>query len=350
MLQVHVHAPDDVRVDEVAAPTPGPNDVTIDIAYSGICGTDLAYITAGKGTSRPNSPLPFPLGHEAAGVVHSVGADVSGINAGMRVAINPMSVPTVIGNGASEGTLTTRLLLRDAVLNDGVVEVAPEVPLDLAALAEPLAVALRGIKRSQARPGAKVCVLGVGPIGLGAVIWLRHFGVTDIAAIDLSPARVQLADDLGARTTRLGGDRGALESLLASAHGLCDDDRGHAVDTDVFIDCSGSAALVDEAVTIAKEGVRFALIGLHHRPVALRLNRVVLRELTIVGSRGYPDEFNEVVAALPALGPRLNRLVTHRYQLADFADAVDAARSNTSGKVLLEIDPEINPEIAREES
>jgi threonine dehydrogenase-like Zn-dependent dehydrogenase len=198
---------------------------------------------------------------------------------------------------------------------------------------------LRGVKRSRATPGVKVCVLGVGPIGLGAVIWLRHIGVTDIAAIDLSAARVELARDLGARTVHLGGDRGALESLLSSAHGWSDDDRGRAVDTDVFIDCSGSEALVDEAVNSAKEGAHFTLIGLHHKPVPLRLNRVVLRELSIVGSRGYPDEFNEVVAALPELGKQLDRLITHRYPLAEFGRAVEAAGSADAGKVLLEVDP-----------
>ena len=338
MLQVHVHAPDDVRVDEAQEPVPGPRDITIDIAYAGICGTDLAYIAAGRGTSRPNSPLPFPLGHEAAGVIHDVGAEVRDLRPGLRVAINPMSVPTVIGNGATEGALTTRLLLRDAVLDEGVVEVAPDVPLDLAALAEPLAVALRGVKRARTEPSSKVCVLGVGPIGLGAVIWLRHLGVTDIAAIDLSAARVRLADELGARSASLGGERGSLEALLATAHGRRDDDRGRAVDTDIYIDCSGSADLLDEAVTVAKEGARFALIGLHHRPTPMRLNRVVLRELTFVGSRGYAEEFNEVVAALPSLREPLSRLITHRFPLREFDRALAAARSDASGKVLLEIE------------
>ena len=334
MFQVNVHAPNDVRVDAAEPPALGRRDVIIDIAFAGICGTDLAYIAAGEGTSHPNSAHPLPLGHEASGVVSAVGSDVTGISEGMRVAINPMSVHNVIGNGASEGALTTRLLVRDAVLGRSVVELDAAVPLDVGALTEPLSVALRGVKRSQAAPGSKVCVLGLGPIGLAAVIWLRHFGVTDIVAIDLSPARVQLASDLGVPVALKGGP---LAQPLASAHGNADDDRGHAVGTDIYLDCSGSAALLDEAIVTAKDSSRIVVIALHHRPVPVRLDRVVLRELTILGSRGYADEFNEVVAALPALTGQLPRLVTHRFPLAEFGHALDAARSTDSGKVLLEV-------------
>jgi (R,R)-butanediol dehydrogenase/meso-butanediol dehydrogenase/diacetyl reductase len=250
--------------------------------------------------------------------------------------VNPMSVHNVIGNGAPEGALTTTLLLRNAVLDHGVVEVDDSVALDVAALTEPLSVALRGVKRSQAAPGAKVCVLGLGPIGLAAVTWLRYFGVTDIVAIDLSPARVQLAAALGASVAVQGG---VLAQHLSSAHGDADDDRGHAVGTDIYLDCSGAASLVDEAIVTAKDSARIVIVALHHRPVPVRLDRVVLRELTIVGSRGYASEFNEVVAALAQLQEQLTQLVTHRYPLTEFASAIDAARSTDSGKVLLEINP-----------
>ena len=101
MRQVKVHGPDDVRLDDVADPQPGPRDAVVRVAACGICGTDLRYVRLG-GLAGPTSQL-MPLGHELAGVVDAVGAEVPDLAPGARVVVHPTAVGNMIGNGGSEG-------------------------------------------------------------------------------------------------------------------------------------------------------------------------------------------------------------------------------------------------------
>ena len=112
MLQVRVHGPDDVRVDEVAAPDPGPGDAVVRVAACGICGSDLSYIGMG-GLAGPTG-APMCLGHEMAGVVDWVGPEVTTAAVGDRVVVQPGDDDLGrIGNGAPEGGLTPLLLVTE---------------------------------------------------------------------------------------------------------------------------------------------------------------------------------------------------------------------------------------------
>ena len=106
MKQVNVHGPDDVRIDEAPEPIAGPQDAVVRVAACGICGTDLRYVRLG-GLAGP-MPQPMPLGHELAGVVESVGAEVANLKPGERVVLNPTANGNMIGNGGSEGGFATR--------------------------------------------------------------------------------------------------------------------------------------------------------------------------------------------------------------------------------------------------
>ena len=111
MKQVNVHGPDDVRIDEVAEPEPGPRDAVVRVAACGICGTDLRYVRLG-GLAGP-AERPMPLGHELSGVVDAVGAEVSNLAPGTRVVLNPTALGNMIGNGGGEGGFAPRLLVRE---------------------------------------------------------------------------------------------------------------------------------------------------------------------------------------------------------------------------------------------
>ena len=120
MRQVRVHGPGDVRVDDVGDPEPGPRDVVVDVAACGVCGSDLGYIRLG-GLAGP-SGSPMPLGHEMSGIVGWVGDEVRGVAVGDRVVVHPGDDELGrIGNGAPEGGLTPRLLVRDAARGDRLV-------------------------------------------------------------------------------------------------------------------------------------------------------------------------------------------------------------------------------------
>ena len=150
MLQVRIHGPGDVRVDDVAEPEPGPADVLVRVTACGVCGSDLSYIRMG-GLAGPTGE-PMCLGHEMAGVVDWVGPQVSGSRVGDRVVVQPGSDELGrIGNGAPQGGLTPLLLVTGA--DRGRLHPVPDaLPLDVAAFAEPLAVGMHAADQADVRP------------------------------------------------------------------------------------------------------------------------------------------------------------------------------------------------------
>ncbi|MDE2340542.1 MAG: alcohol dehydrogenase catalytic domain-containing protein, partial [Alphaproteobacteria bacterium] len=191
-----IHDTNDVRLDDYARPDHGPKDVVVKMKAVGICGSDLSYIKIG-GIPTPGTLT--ALGHEGAGEVLHVGADVTGIAVGQPVIVNPMMTPSNIGSGGPEGAFTEELLVREARLHDSIFPIPEGVSYEVAAMCEPLAVALHGVNRAQVKPGDKVVVFGCGPIGLGMVLWLVDRGVSDVVALDLAPERRERALALGAR-------------------------------------------------------------------------------------------------------------------------------------------------------
>src|SRR5271163_886900 len=194
---LNIHGVDDVRLDPIESPRPGSSDVVVQVKACGVCGSDLSYIKIGGIHRRPGGVT--PIGHEAAGKVISVGSAVKGVSVGQRVVINPMMTSSYVGSGGPEGAFTEELLIRDACVGESLLPIPDDLPYEVAALTEPLAVALHGVNRAEVKPGDKVAVFGCGPIGLSMVLWLIDRGVTDVVALDLAPERLERARALGAR-------------------------------------------------------------------------------------------------------------------------------------------------------
>ena len=215
MRLLNIHGVGDARLDAYERPAAGPNDVVIRMKACGICGSDLSYIKIG-GIPMPGTIT--ALGHEGAGEVLEVGAAVEGIAVGQPVIVNPMMTPGNIGSGGPEGAFTEELLVREARLGDSILPIPEGIPYDVAAMCEPLAVAMHGVNRAEVKAGDKVVVFGCGPIGLGMILWLVDRGVTDVVALDLAPERRERALALGARAA-LDPARVDLRAELAKLHG-----------------------------------------------------------------------------------------------------------------------------------
>lgn len=334
MPQVRLHGVNDVRVDEVAVPTAGPRDAIVRIDACGICGSDLGYVA--KGGLQGPTAQPFPLGHETSGVLVAVGADVADLRVGMRVVVNPDD--NMIGNGGSEGAFAPYLLVRNARRDFNLYEIPAHIPPAIAALTEPLAVALHGVNRADVRPGHKVVVFGAGSIGLGAVIGLRQRGVTDIVAVDVMDSRLELARRFGATAT-VNPTRDDLGAIVGREHGTSQMFGWPMVNTDVFIDAAGAAAPLQQALAICRSGARFVIVAVHKHPVPLDLVMVMAKELVITGSIAYPrDEFAEVIAMLGAGRVDVSPLISHRFPLDEFPQAFETARDASRAlKVMVEM-------------
>jgi (R,R)-butanediol dehydrogenase / meso-butanediol dehydrogenase / diacetyl reductase len=309
--QIRVHGPNDVRLDEVSPPSPGPRDALVRMVACGICGTDVSFVHMGGITGRP-----MALGHEMAGVVEWVGAEVSDAAAGDRVVVHPADDELGrIGSGAPEGGLTPLLLVREAAKGRRLFPIPHDMPLRVAALAEPAAVGMQAVNQGEVATGDRVAVFGCGPIGLLAIATLADRGVRDVVAVDMSRGRLDLAQQFGAGHTVDPSELDVWDEL-ARFHGRAPFILGPTPATDVFIEASGSDRVLAEILERGRAGGRMSLVALHYRPVPTNFVQVLMKQFTIRGSFEYPPRFEDAIELLDRRD--LSDLVTHSLPLEEF--------------------------------
>lgn len=329
MKQIRVHGPNDVRLDEMTPPKPGPRDALVRIAACGICGTDVSYVHMGGITDGP-----MPLGHEMAGVVSWVGDEVTDAMVGDRVVVHPGDDHVGrMGSGAPEGGLTPLLLVREAARGRRLFPVPEGMHLRVAALAEPLAVGMQAVNQAELETGDKVAVFGCGPVGLLSIATLADRGFVDVVAVDPSERRRALAADMGAAHT-LDPSSDDVWAALADLHGTVPFMFGPTPATDAFIEASGADPVIGEVIAHGRFGARLAIVALHYRPVPTDFVMVLAKELTIRGSFEYPPRFED---SLDLLARRdLSAVVTHTLPLEEFGDGLALLEgSKDCGKVMI---------------
>ncbi|MBK6287087.1 MAG: zinc-binding dehydrogenase [Gammaproteobacteria bacterium] len=335
MLQVNIHGPDDVRLDAAREARAGADDIVVRTAACGICGSDVGYVEMGGMPVATAGPM--ALGHEFSGTVVELGERVEGIHAGMRIVVDPMSADN-IGNGGPEGAFTPRLVVRNARLGVNVHAIPQTMSFERAALVEPLSVAMHAVNTGLPTPADKVVIFGAGCIGLGAIVALRHKGVRDIAVVDLSDERLRRAAELGANTC-INGVRDNTFERLSGAHGHADLYGMPTVGSTLFIDAAGVTPVFEEIVRIAPVGARVVVVGLHKKPAPLDLQLLLMKELAIKGSIGYPREFPEVIGMLSDTALDVDPIISHRFPFPQFMAALAMARDTThSAKVMVTFD------------
>lgn len=290
---------------DVANPEHGPEDLLIEVKACGICGSDVHGMDGSTGRRIP----PVIMGHEAAGIVKEIGAAVRGDwKVGQRVTfdstvycgkcrycneglVNLCEDRKVLGVSCGEyrqnGAFADFVKVPERV----VVAVPDKVSYEEAVFVEPTAVALHGVRRSQAGPGDVALVVGAGIIGLLTIQALKAAGCTKVYAADLNTKRLELALELGADEVFAVGEGGVREKLL---------ERTNGEGVDVAIDCVGIGPVVDLVITSVRKGGKVGLIGNLAPRCEFPLQVVVTRELSIFGccaSAGeYPQALEEIAA------------------------------------------------------
>jgi (R,R)-butanediol dehydrogenase / meso-butanediol dehydrogenase / diacetyl reductase len=330
--QIRIHGPDDVRLDDIDPPDPGPRDIVLQVAACGICGSDVSWVHMG-GLAGP-SGQPMPLGHELAGLVDWVGDDVEGVTIGDRVIVHPgAGEHGQIGSGGSVGGLTPSLLLRNARLGERVFRVPESVPLTVAALAEPLGVGMQAVNQADVAPGDKLAVFGCGPVGLMAIATLIDRGIREVVAIDLSPQRLALAEGLGAQAVL---DPTAVDvwEELARLHGTAPFMFGPTPATNAFIEASGADQVIGDVLQNGRVGGRMSVVALHYRPVPTSFLMLLMKQFTIRGSMEYPPRFEDAIELLERRD--LSGLITHELPLEGFHEGLRLLEgSKDCGKVMI---------------
>ena len=343
MFAVVVHGKNDLRVDELPQPTPGPQEVLIGVEWGGICGSDLAYVGSGiSGTAVLKNPM--VLGHEISGRVAAVGEGVDGAFVGQAVTVYP---PTLVG----DHVLPKRLAGRDnlypqvryfgsAALDphtdggfaqykvaraDQIIVLPQGLDTKIAALAEPTAVALHAINRAGqvlagGVSGRDILVNGAGPIGLLVIALAKHFGAASITAVDLSPAALELARKVGATST------------------VCVPEQDLTGEYELVFEASGAPQGVTSVLGATARGGAIIQVGnLPAAPITAVLGALVSKEIIWTGSFRFVErEMREAVDLLGA-GLGVSCLVTHEFAATEAAAAFAAASDKTLGasKVLL---------------
>ncbi|MPS70563.1 zinc-dependent alcohol dehydrogenase [Novosphingobium aerophilum] len=333
MELLKIHGVGDVRVDAYERPAAGPKDVVVRMKSVGICGSDLSYIKMG---GIPPG-VETALGHEGAGDVIEVGADVAGIAVGDPVIVNPMMTPSNIGSGGPEGAFTQELLVREARLGDSILPIPEGISYDVAAMCEPLAVAMHGVNRADVKPGDKVVVFGCGPIGLGMLLWLIDRGVTDVVALDLSEERLERARALGVQAA-LDPSKVDLRAELARLHGEVPSYGRVGVGTDAFIDAAGAPNILTEVIMMAKLHAKLVITAAYMRPIEFPVGRMLTSEMTITTAVGYPTEMPEVIAAMPRLKDKIAAMISHKLPFSEIMKGLEIAATPQSAKVMIGIE------------
>lgn len=335
MHLLKIHGIGDVRLDDYQRPAAGPKDVVVKMKNCGICGSDLSYIKMG-GIPRPGTVT--ALGHEGAGEVLEVGGDVEGIAVGDPVIINPMQTPSNIGSGGPEGAFTEELLVREAQLGASILPIPEGISYEIAAMCEPLAVAMHGVNRAEVKAGDKVVVFGCGPIGLGMVLWLVDRNI-DVVALDLAAERRERALALGAQAA-LDPTGVDLRAELARLHGEVPSYGRVGVGTDAFIDAAGAPNILSDVVAMAKFHSRMVITAVPMQPIEFPVGRMLTSEMTITTAMGYPTEMPDVIAAMPRLKDKIASMISHRLPLSKVLEGIEIAATPGSCKVMINCEEE----------
>lgn len=344
MKALVIHAPGDLRIEDVPTPRMLPHQLKVRVRCGGICGSDLHYYQhGGFGTVRIQQPM--ILGHEVAGVVEAVGSGLGDFTVGQRVAVSP-SRPCGLCRYCQQGLQNHCLDMKyygsamrmphvqGAFRQELVVDatqahlLADRVSDAEGALAEPLSVALHAVRRAGPLVGKNVLITGCGPIGALLVVAARRAGATHITVTDVAAAPLRSAVKVGAdETIDVAQDGAALQRYEA--------DKGFF---DVLFEASGNEkALTGALGSLRPRGV-IVQVGLGGT-MALPINTIVAKEFDLRGAFRFHEEFATAVALLNKglldVRPLISASLPYRDASRAFALAADRSQAM---KVVLDFD------------
>jgi (R,R)-butanediol dehydrogenase/meso-butanediol dehydrogenase/diacetyl reductase len=331
MKAARFHARKDIRIEDIPEPELRAGAVKIDVAWCGICGTDLhEYLEGPIFCPAPGHPHPLSheespvtLGHEFSGTVSGVGEGVEGLEVGDNVVVEPYFVDGTcdmcqagsyhlcrqmgfIGLSGGGGGLSEKI-----VVDQRWVHPIGNIPLDEAALIEPLSVAHHAVERSGVKAGDVALVGGSGPIGLLTAAVLKGMGVTTIIS-ELTQARKEKATSSGVADHVLDPGKEDVPARVRELTG--------GAGADVAFECAGVNAVLDTMLDAVRPGAVVVNVSIWGAPATIDMQKIVLKEIDLRGTIAYVRDHPAVIRMVQEGKVDLKPFITGRIALEDLVE------------------------------
>jgi (R,R)-butanediol dehydrogenase / meso-butanediol dehydrogenase / diacetyl reductase len=331
MKAARFHGREDVRIEDIPEPELRAGAVKIDVAWCGICGSDLhEYLEGPIFVPAPGHPhplshedAPVTMGHEFSGTVSEVGEGVEGLAVGDNVVVEPYFVDDecdmcqagsyhlcrkmgFIGLSGGGGGLSEKI-----VVDRRWVHPIGNIPLDEASLIEPLSVAHHAVERSGVKAGDVALVGGSGPIGLLTAAVLKGMGVTTIVS-ELTQARKEKATSSGVADHVLDPSREDVPARVLELTG--------GTGADVAFECAGVNAVLDTMLDAVRPGGVVVNVAIWGAPATVDMQKLVLKEIDLRGTIAYVRDHPAVIKMVQAGKVDLQPFITGRIALEDLVE------------------------------
>jgi L-iditol 2-dehydrogenase len=338
----------DFVIETIPVPSPGDDDVICKVDTTFICGTDPHIISGDFPGFWPRA-FPFVPGHEWSGTVVEAGPKAAslGWSEGDRVCgishcgcgycemCQRGRYNVCLNYGHEErghrqyGHYTPGAyaqFMRTSIKS--IFRIPDDMPLELAACVDPLSIALYTVKRARLQPGDDILIIGTGPQGLMAILVAKALGAGRIIAAG-SGTRLQRAEELGAIPIDY-----RREDVTSAVHALT---GGRGVPA--VLECAGTVDSIRQACLSAARGGVVSVIGIPHAEPELPIKRMVLDEVELIGNRANPNTAGPTIEMLRNGRIDLSPLLTHRFPLTDFAEALETFESRRDGSIKVATKP-----------
>ena len=335
MIAIQVERPLALALVEQAEPEAGPGEVLVRVRRAGICGSDM-HILHG---SNPFARYPRIIGHEFAGEIERVGDGVTGLAPGDRVVVDPVvSCGACYACRVDRPNVCARLEVlgvhRDGGFRDlvpvpvrNVVKVRADLPVEIAALAEPFSIAANVLSRTGCGPEDSVLIYGAGTVGLTVLQVAKLKGARCLVS-DPDEARLERAKGFGADLVIQPQRTPVAEAVQGELDGL---------GPSVVIDGAGVPALLEEACRVASPAGRIGLLGFSPAPCNVSQQEIVKKELTLVGSRLNRQLLPEVVGWLESGRLRPAAMITQTFAASEARAAFELVERHPERTVKVQL-------------
>jgi D-arabinitol dehydrogenase (NADP+) len=325
MKVAQIERPYQAHVTTAAEPIPGPDDVLIRVKAAGICGTDLHIY---KGEYEATYPL-IP-GHEFSGEVAAVGANVRNFRVGDRVTADPnipcnrclycqRNEPNQCKNLSAIGVTQNGGFAEYVLAPEGNVFSIGDLSYSAAALIEPLACVVWGLKQVETQVGDKVLVFGAGPMGCLVAQGLLRAGASRVVVTDVVPWRLEMISRLGATDTVVADDKQAARLKSIAPEGF-----------DIVVDATGIPSVLEGTFAYVAPRGKIWVFGVTPIGTSVKFPsyEVFRRDLKIIGSFAVNRTFPQSIALIQGGAVQVEPLISHQLDLSEFTRGLELAEKD----------------------